>query len=159
MRLFDMTNLNPMPLKVFTGHHNRVYNVLFNPNMPNICVSGSDDRTIRVWDIQKQGCTPIKVLGGDDVKGSHTSNVRALAFLPEISWCLISGSWDSTIKLWDIRSGHCMFTMVDHNSDVYGISLHPERPFLYASCSRDTTIRLFSIDGLVSALKIQLLID
>jgi WD40 repeat protein len=52
-----------------------------------------------------------------------------------------------------------MFTMVDHNSDVYGISLHPQRPFLYASCSRDTTVRLFSIDGLVSALKIQFLID
>jgi WD40 repeat protein len=52
-----------------------------------------------------------------------------------------------------------MYTITDHNSDVYGITLHPARPFLFASCSRDTTIRLFSIDGLVSSLKMQLLHD
>ena len=52
-----------------------------------------------------------------------------------------------------------MFTISDHNADVYGISFHPERPFLFASCSRDTTIRLFIIDGLISALKMQLLAD
>jgi WD40 repeat protein len=82
-----------------------------------------------------------------------------MAFLPEISWCLVTGSWDSYIKLWDIRSGNCMYTIQDHNADVYGLSFHKDRPFLFASCSRDTTIRLFVIDGLISALKMQLLAD
>ncbi len=115
--------------------------------------------TIRIWDTTREIPAAITVCGGQDVKGSHTGNVRALAFLPEITWCLISGSWDSLIKLWDIRNGNCMYTITDHNSDVYGITLHPARPFLFASCSRDTTIRLFSIDGLVSSLKMQLLHD
>lgn len=79
--------------------------------------------------------------------------------MPEIAWCLLSGAWDGLIKLWDIRTGHCMFTITDHNADVYGITFHPERPFLFASCSRDTTIRLFLIDNIVSALKMQLLVD
>ena len=52
-----------------------------------------------------------------------------------------------------------MYSITDHNSDVYGITFHPARPFLFASCSRDTTIRLFNIDGLVSSLKMQLLYD
>lgn len=52
-----------------------------------------------------------------------------------------------------------MFTITDHNADVYGITFHANKPFLFASCSRDTTIRLFMIDGLVSALKMQLLAD
>lgn len=52
-----------------------------------------------------------------------------------------------------------MYTITDHNADVYGITFHPQRPFLFASCSRDTTIRLFVLDGLISALKMQLLAD
>lgn len=52
-----------------------------------------------------------------------------------------------------------MYTITDHNADVYGISFHPSRPFLFASCSRDTTIRLFSLDGLISVLKMQLLVE
>lgn len=121
-------------------------------------MSGSDDRSVRVWDIN-QGSEAISVLGGFDVKNSHESNIRALAFLPEISWCVLTGSWDSKIKLWDIRNGQCMYTITDHNADVYGISFHPDRPFLFASCSRDTTIRLFVVDGLISSLKMQLLVD
>jgi len=52
-----------------------------------------------------------------------------------------------------------MYTITDHNADVYGISFHPLRPFLFASCSRDTTIRLFLLDGLISVLKMQLLAE
>jgi WD40 repeat protein len=79
-----------------------------------------------------------------------------MAFVPEISWCLLTGSWDSTIRMWDIRSGKQMTTIKDHNSDVYAITFNPARPFTFASCSRDTTIRLFSIDGMISKLKMQL---
>lgn len=157
VRMFDI--MSPNPVKVFTGHLDRVYNVIFNPNLPNLIASGSDDLSIRIWDTEREIPAAVAVCGGKDVKGSHIGNVRALAFLPEITWCLISGSWDSLIKLWDIRNGNCLYTITDHNSDVYGITLHPARPFLFASCSRDTTIRLFSIDGLVSSLKMQLLHD
>jgi WD40 repeat protein len=58
--------------------------------------------------------------------------------------------------MWDIRSGKQMTTIKDHNSDVYAIAFNPARPFTFASCSRDTTIRLFSIDGMISKLKMQL---
>jgi len=61
------------------------------------------------------------------------------------------------MKLWDIRSGQCMFTLTDHSSDVYAITFQPKRPFVFSSCSRDTSIRLFSIDGMVASLKMQLL--
>lgn len=52
-----------------------------------------------------------------------------------------------------------MTTIKDHGSDVYGLSFHPERPFVFASSSRDTTIRFFTLDGLISSLKTQLLSD
>jgi WD40 repeat protein len=85
--------------------------------------------------------------------------VRAINFNPELPWCLLSGSWDATIKLWDVRSGTCLFTITEHAADVYGLSFHPRRPFTFLSSSRDTTLRTWSIDHLVTTLRIQLLLD
>ena len=34
-----------------------------------------------------------------------------------------------------------------HSADVYAISSHPMRPFTYLSCSRDTTVRLWELQG------------
>ena len=50
VRLFDIRNDPANPVKVFSGHEAKVYNVLYNPLMPKIAVSGSDDLSIRVWD-------------------------------------------------------------------------------------------------------------
>jgi WD40 repeat protein len=119
--MFDIHTVQPNPIKTFEGHTSRVYNVLFNPIINNIIVSGSDDKSIIVWDSNKVTCTPVKVLGAPGDKNAHSANVRALAFLPETPWCLLTGGWDSQIKVWDIRSGNCMLSLSDHNSDVYGI--------------------------------------
>ena len=50
-----------------------------------------------------------------------------------------------------------MWTLTDHASDVYGITLHPKRPFVFSSCSRDTSIRTFIVDGFIQSLKINFL--
>lgn len=47
----------------------------------------------------------------------------------------------------------CIAVMSDHVADVYGISASNDRPFLYASASRDTTLRQFTLEGMVSSLK------
>jgi WD repeat-containing protein 17 len=85
--------------------------------------------------------------------------VRAISFNPELPWCLISGSWDATIKLWDCRSGACLYTIQEHTADVYGLAFHPKQPFTFISSSRDTTLRFWSIDQLVTTLRVSLLLD
>ena len=157
MRLFDTRNPSSNPIKTFSGHTDKVYNVLYNPVVASIAVSGSDDLSIRVWKTDEEETQATAVCGGAGVQNAHTANVRALAFVPEISYALLSGAWDSTIKMWDIRTGNIMLTLTDHNSDVYGISFHRERPFVFSSCSRDTSIRMFCIEGLVQSLKMNFL--
>ena len=155
--LYDMSNQGSNPLKTFEGHTAKIYNVIFSPMLKNVIASGSDDKTIRIWRTDGD-CSPMSVCGGDGVKNSHTQNVRALAFVPEIPFAILSGSWDSQIKMWDIRSGNHLWTLTDHCSDVYGITLHPARPFVFSSCSRDTSIRTFMIDGFIQSLKINFLL-
>lgn len=45
--------------------------------------------------------------------------------------------------------------MDDHHADIYGLDAHPERPFVYASCSRDNSIRFWNSEGLITNFKIQ----
>ena len=56
------------------------------------------------------------------------------------------GSWDGTIRVWDFRTQTCLDVIWDHHADVYGLSCNPLRPFVFASSSRDTTLRRWSME-------------
>lgn len=89
---------------------------------------------------------PIKTLVG------HTSNVRAICWSDEDVNLLLTGSWDSTIRVWDCWTGECQ-VINHHAADVYAITSHPNRPFVFVSSSRDTTIRMWEIDGKYKAMR------
>jgi WD40 repeat protein len=64
-----------------------------------VVVSGSDDRTIRLW--YARNGAPI----GQPLAG-HTSAVRAVALgAVDGRAVVVSGSWDTTIRLWDAGTG------------------------------------------------------
>ncbi|NJR63862.1 MAG: hypothetical protein HC769_36940 [Cyanobacteria bacterium CRU_2_1] len=96
-------------LKVLQGHTSGIWSVAFSPILPNLsCLlgvegfllaSGSDDQTIRLWDVRDGKC--LKVLHG------HTSRVCSVCFSPD-GLTLISCSQDETIRLWDVRTGECI---------------------------------------------------
>ena len=62
--------------------------------------------------------------------------MRGLHWHYEICHVLFSGSWDATIRMWDVRNCTCLHVSRDHYSDVYAIATHPSRPFFLASTSR-----------------------
>jgi WD40 repeat protein len=150
IRIYEMSGTQEKLLNTLQGHTARVFNIVWSPLIPNVIASGSDDKSVRVWDV-KQGTSVV--LGG------HTSNVRALVWNTELPWLLLSGSWDSTINMWDIRDKKCIHVANEHHADVYGIAVHPERPFVYVSCSRDTSVRFWSIERIVAPLLLRVVIS
>ena len=129
------------------GPTDRIFHVMWSPLVSTLLASGSDDCNIYLWkvvqvasdDFRQSKCT--KVLEG------HTSVVRALLWSAEIPNVLLSGSWDSTIRVWDVTAGVCIQVVSDHLSDVYGLACHPAQPFVFASSSRDTTLRVWTLGG------------
>ncbi|CAE6425532.1 unnamed protein product [Rhizoctonia solani] len=73
------------------GHSDLVRSIAFSPNQ-RLVVSGSDDMTIRIWDLQTSSS-----LGGPFI--GHSGPVRSVAFSPDNSQ-IVSGSADGTIKVW-----------------------------------------------------------
>ena len=151
VRIFNL-NGDDTPIMILQGHSGRSFNIAWHPILKDVLASSSDDSTICVWNY-RLSTSPTVVLRG------HTSNTRAVVWNSEVPWLLLSGAWDSTIRMWDVRSGNCLYTATEHHADIYGLATHPRRPFMYVSCSRDTSLRLWSVEDFVSKLLIKALLD
>ena len=83
-------------------------------------------------------------MDGGTVAGTltaHTLNVAALAVLPD--GALASGSYDTTVRLWDVDAGACVATLTGHEGSVHALAVLADGRL--ASGSRDRTARLWDV--------------
>jgi WD40 repeat protein len=140
---------------ILTGHSQPVNSIAFSPDR-QILASGSSDRTINLWDLATG--QEIRTLSG------HFHGVRSVAFRPldphprPLSHCergarqggvraiLASGSWDKTIKMWDVETGEEICTLKGHQLQVSAVAFSPNGEFL-ASASFDRTAKLWDLSS------------
>jgi WD40 repeat protein len=156
LRLWDV--LTGKCIKISIGHESCVRSVAFSPIPPSsplsrggsaldessdlkrlqgvgrILASGSDDRTVRLWDVATGEC--IQTLKG------HEDCVRSVAFSPD-GVTLASGSSDRTVRLWDVATGECFDTYKQHTAGVSAVAFSSDGVTL-ASGSGDCTVRLWN---------------
>jgi WD40 repeat protein len=82
------------------GHTAGVSAVAVTPDCRHV-VSGSEDNTLRVWDLAK-GETKTTLQG-------HTSSVYAVAVTPN-GRHVVSGGDDNTLRVWDLKNGKGILT-------------------------------------------------
>ncbi|CAK64942.1 unnamed protein product (macronuclear) [Paramecium tetraurelia] len=122
--------------------HQGDVNCLLFSKILNQFISGSDDRTIRIWSqSEKNEWKCIQVLQG------HQDWVLCL-ILTEDEQILFSGSRDKTIKKWtknqDNQTYQCTQTLDLHTDAVLGLSLNKSESFLVSS-SYDKSIIVWYI--------------
>jgi WD40 repeat protein len=79
----------------------------------------------------------------DNLTG-HTASVRSVAFSPD-GTTLASGSWDDTIRLWDVNTGQTIGEPLQGHADwVRSVAFSPDGQTL-ASGSYDETVRLWDV--------------
>ncbi|EDR06816.1 uncharacterized protein LACBIDRAFT_299706 [Laccaria bicolor S238N-H82] len=116
------------------GHDSLVTSVAFSPDGRHI-VSGSGDKTVRVWDAQ----TGQSVM--DPLKG-HDGRVTSVAFSPN-GRHIVSGSGDKTVRVWDAQTGQSvMDPLKGHDDYVTSVAFSPDGRHI-VSGSRDKTVRVW----------------
>ncbi|BDD55662.1 SCF ubiquitin ligase complex subunit cdc4 [Monascus purpureus] len=121
------------------------------PKEPLI-ITGSRDSNLRVWKLPKPDDPPffpapnhfddsdcpyyIRTLTG------HQHSVRAIAAHGDT---LVSGSYDSTVRVWKISTGEILHRLQGHNMKVYSVVLDHKRKRCISG-SMDNMVKIWSIE-------------
>ena len=120
------------------GHTDHVNSVAVDPS-GKIFASGSDDNTVRLWDVN---VTTSKLL--TDPLTKHTNSVLGVAFSPD-GQILASVSRDDTIILWDMSTFQPIGEpLTGHTDDVLEAAFSHDGKIL-ASASWDGSIILWDV--------------
>jgi WD40 repeat protein/serine/threonine protein kinase len=119
------------------GHPNRVKSLAFSPREKMLASAG--DETVLLWDMETGSLQ--RTLTG------HTDIIWGVAFSRN-GELLASGSWDGTVRLWNVESGEPLqvFTVNDHSARFGKVAFSPDGRFLAAACHSDHTAKLWDID-------------
>ena len=108
--------------KLLSGHSDRVRSVAFSSDS-SVLVSGSDDQTVRIWDVNT-GALTTSLYG-------HTSRVWSVAVSPDDK-VIASGSEDNTIRLWRVQSGRC-FRIIANEQRIWSVAFSPDSQLLVSA--------------------------
>lgn len=110
--------------------------VACHPVNQNLVSVGTGTGEIELWDIRNSGAMIHKLTG-------HTDAVIALSWHPSRSAALLSGSQDTTAKIWDVSKLECFFSHNGHTAPVADVAWNPARE-LIASVADDNSLHLWS---------------
>jgi F-box and WD-40 domain protein 1/11 len=123
----------PHPSQLADAHSEYVYTIQFSGRW---LVSGSRDRTLRVWDLESRQMLYPPLFG-------HTKSVLCLQFDSSPSEDIImSGSSDRNVILWRFSTGEKIQTLANAHKDSI-LNLKFDERFL-VTCSKDKLIKIWS---------------
>ena len=120
-----------LPITLFDDY---IYSVLIRPDLQGYII-GSKDNKIYLLDVD---ANPHGILEG------HTAAINSLSldYITPNRPILVSGSWDTTAKVWDIEKGSLLFTLEGHS---YAVAVLAYK-MLIITGSQDGKLHFWSMD-------------
>lgn len=97
-------------------------------------VSGSDDTTVKIWDMRKKQCVTSL---------PSPYQVTAVSF-NDTTEQVFSGGIDNDIKVWDLRKDELLYTLKGHTDTITGLSLSSDGSYLLSN-SMDSSLRIWDV--------------
>jgi guanine nucleotide-binding protein subunit beta-2-like 1 protein len=127
---------------VLKGHSGWVTSIATTLEQPDVILSASRDKSIIMWKLTRNEPDwgePHKRLTG------HGHFVQDVTISSDGQFAL-SGSWDGTLRLWDLNTGSTTRRFVGHNKDVLSVAFSADNRQIVSS-SRDKSIKLWNTLG------------
>ncbi|WWC71103.1 uncharacterized protein I206_105056 [Kwoniella pini CBS 10737] len=124
----DLTKVDDFGGVGLEGERGSVY-ALGVDHAGQVLAAGTPERVVRLWDPRAGDHSIGKLIG-------HTDCVRSIIFSEDGRY-MLTGSSDTTIKLWSLAAHRCLHTYNHHDSSVWALhSNHPNLERFYSG-SRD----------------------
>jgi ribosome assembly protein 4 len=133
---FDYKNTTFPSVSAMVESARTKYDAYRQQHGPDTLVSGSDDFTLYIWQLESSK-HPVKRLTG------HQQAVNHLAYSPDGRF-LASASFDKKVKLWNGHSGEFLTTLTGHVGAVYQVAWSADSRYL-VSASKDSTAKLWEV--------------
>jgi len=122
-----------------TGHTGPIIDFQFHPFDSSLLVTGSEDTTLKLWQIPEGGLTkdltePLTTHEG------HTKKVGILSFHPSANHVLASASVADEIKIWDMEKGERQNIAV-HPQQILSLNWNLDGSLINTTC-KDKKLRI-----------------
>jgi general transcriptional corepressor TUP1 len=128
---------------IFDGHQKDTYSLDFSGD-GRLIVSGSGDKTVRIWDMETGHVSVLNILDSDAL--NYDAGVTSVAISPN-GMFVAAGSLDTIVRIWDVKSGVLVDRLRGHRDSVYSVAFTPDGKGL-VSGSLDKTLKYWDVSGL-----------
>eukprot|EP01114_Cavostelium_apophysatum_P021295 TRINITY_DN7390_c0_g2_i3.p1 TRINITY_DN7390_c0_g2~~TRINITY_DN7390_c0_g2_i3.p1 ORF type:complete len:819 (-),score=175.70 TRINITY_DN7390_c0_g2_i3:171-2627(-) len=127
--------------RVINDHQRTVNRISWHPDHAYTLLSGSQDGTMRLWDIRDPANCKV-------VFDGKSESVRDVQFSPHYANYFAAAFDNGTVQIWDIRK-HSSYErkITAHQGPVFCIDWHPEDQSLIATGGRDRLIQIWDLNG------------
>ena len=129
-------------------HTRQVHRVAFNPHQGALLLSGSQDATIRMWDLRALGDPrSVRTCGSINTFPGYNEGIRDLKWSPSDGVEFAVGTDNGTVQRWDFRKeGAPLLKLNAHEKNCHAIDWHPSGNFL-ASGGADRLVKVWNFES------------
>ncbi|CZT22228.1 uncharacterized protein RCC_08097 [Ramularia collo-cygni] len=127
-------------------HFRQVHNVTFNPHRGNLLLSGSQDGTVRLWDVRDVR-SQANAIGSKRTFSGQSGGVRDVKWSPTEGCDFAFGTDNGEIQRWDIRNlKTAKIRIPAHSLTCNTIDWHPDGKHIL-SAGADKIVRVFDVSA------------
>lgn len=137
--VWDLGSNPQTAAKSIQEHKGKIQSVRWNKFEDNVLISGSFDKTIKLFDVRTDNsCTTLGV----------TSDIECLEWSPLNKFLFLSSYENGRVELYDIRKFDTLLNFTAHKKEATSVSFSNKQEGLFASVSRDCTVKVWDAENL-----------
>lgn len=136
--IWDLTLFGRQKQKmVYQEHERTAHTVTFHNSDPNLLISGSQDGTIKCFDMRVEKAVHSYM--------SNSESIRDVKFSPHNTNVFAAVSENGSVQIWDLkRQDRFLNGFTAHSGPIYTCDWHPTTPNWLATGSRDKQIKIWN---------------